>query len=763
MQTIPGTVYRFGPFTVDPAAGELLKHGKRVKIQDQPFRLLLILLENAGEVVARTAIQGRIWDGNTFVDFDSSLRVAVGKLREALADDAGSPHYVETIPKRGYRFVGAVAASPFADGASATELASATSSSEERARKTTGINRWAWVLGLLLVAAAGVASWFSFAKHKVLKETDTLVLADFENHTGDPVFDGTLRQGLAIQLEQSPFLQIVGDEQMQRDIRLMSLKPGAHITMSTARDICIRDGAAATIDGSIASLGKRYVLTLQAASCQNGATLAREQIEADDKEHVLRALGTAATALRRRLGESLSTIQEHNLPLEQVTTSSLEALQSYTAGLGELNRGRFLAAVPLLQRAVALDPSCAMAYYYLGMASLNAGDKDHENEYLKKAYSLIGRVSQYERYLISSGYYQSIGELYKDIDVYRLGIVDYPRAWGFRNGLSVDLIDLGQFEDGLREGRAATQLQPNAEPPYRRVLDAYMCLGRLGEARSVAKQARLQGIDGARIHQRFLEMAYIEDDQAAAAREIKWFAGRPEEYLSFGLQAAQLNLLGQRSESGKLYRRAANSAQLQGLGSVAAGFEEANARADALLGNCATVRRLGRPALALATCGETAKAEKFIAENSKLFPTGTLWNAVQLPEIRAAGEIQGDRPTKAIELLASAAPFERAYPETVYLRGQAYLRLRKGAESAAEFQKILDHKGASWGSTWLYPNWGQYYSLSYLGLARAYALTGDTAKAKAKAAYRNFLSLWKDADPNSSILAQARTECDKLR
>jgi hypothetical protein len=277
----------------------------------------------------------------------------------------------------------------------------------------------------------------------------------------------------------------------------------------------------------------------------------------------------------------------------------------------------------------------------------------------------------------------------------------------------------------------------------------------------VAKRVRVQGIDGARIHQRFLEMAYIEDDQSAAAREIQWFAGRPEEYLSFGLQAANLNLLGQRSESSKLYLRAAKTAQIQGLQSVAAGFEEADARADALLGNCGTVRRLGRPALALALCGETAQAEKFIAENSKLFPNGTLWNAVQLPEVRAAIEIQRDQPARAVELLASAVPFERAYPETVYLRGQAYLHLHKGAESAAEFQKILDHKGASWGSTWLYPNWGQYYSLSYIGLARASALTGDTARAKA--AYQNFLALWKDADQDAPILKQARTEYEKLQ
>ncbi|MGD0736199.1 MAG: protein kinase [Terracidiphilus sp.] len=614
---------------------------------------------------------------------------------------------------------------------------------------------------LLIVAA--VAGYFSHRLHAAPKLTakDTIVLADFENKTGDPVFDGTLRQGLAIQLEQSPFLRTVDDVQLQRDLRLMGVPPGSLISIPLAHDICVRDGAAATIDPSIVSLGKSYVLTLQAITCQNGVTLAREQVTAYDKEHVLSALGNAATALRGKLGESLSTIQKLNRPLEQVTTGSLDALQNYTAALDELSRGRYLAAIPMFKRALALDPNFAMAYYHLGVAWYNAGDRQRGDECARKAFSLIDRVSDYERYLISDGYYQSTGEYYKDLDVLRLGIADYPRSWGLHNLLSTQLMDLGQFEEALREGQAAAELQPNVEPPYRRLLDAYMCLDRLDEAKKAAGKARMLGIDGARIHQRFLELAYIDGDQVAAAREIQWFAGRAEEYLSFGLQAANLNLLGRRRESSKLYQRAAETAKRQGLQSVAAGFEEADARADALLGNCLTAHHLERPALALALCGETAKAEKFVTENSKLFPNGTLWNSVQLPEVAAASELQRGDPARAVEMLASATPYERAYPETVYLRGLAYLRLQKSNEAAVEFRKIVDHKGASWGSTWVSPNWGQYYSLACLGLARATALTGDTAKAKA--AYLDFLTLWKDADHDISILNQARAEYAKLR
>jgi eukaryotic-like serine/threonine-protein kinase len=507
-------------------------------------------------------------------------------------------------------------------------------------------------------------------------------------------------------------------------------------------------------------MGKNYVITLQATTCRGGATLAREQIQAGDKEHVLNALGTAATAMRAKLGESRNSIQKLNRPLEQATTPSLEALQNYTAGYSEMGQGQFLDAVPLFERAIALDPNFAMAYFFLGVAFNNAGDVEREGEYTKKAFGLIDRVSEFERDLIAATYYSYEGQSDKAIEAFRLGIQNYPRFWGFRNDLSVEYIDLGQFEEGLKEGQEATRLQPNVEPPYRRQLDAYLCLDRLAEAKQLVEKLWAQGLGGARIHQRFLEIAYVEGDDAAAAREIQWFAGKPEEYLSFGLQAANLNALGQRRESSKLYQRAADTALRRGLRNAAAEFEEADARAGALSGNCQTVRRMERPALALAMCGDAAQAEKLAAETSKLFPNATLWNAVQLPAIRAAIALKRDQPAKAVELLASASPYERAHPEVAYLRGLAYLGLHEGAEAAAEFEKILDHKGANWGSDWQHPYWGQFYSLSYLGLARASALAGDTAKARA--AYQDFLKLWNDADPDIPILMQAKAEYAKL-
>ena len=615
----------------------------------------------------------------------------------------------------------------------------------------------------MLAAAAAIlglsaAAYFYFHRAPRLTDKDTIVLADFVNNTGDPVFDGTLRQGLAVQLEQSPFLKIMDDEQMQRIVRLMSLPPGARITNQVAHEICVREAAAATIDGAIASLGKSYVITLHATACQDGATLAREQIQAVDKEHVLNALGSAVTAMRGRLGESLSSIQKLNRPLEQATTPSLEALQNYTEGYAEVVQGHFLAAVPLLERATAIDPNFAMAYHLLSIAFENAGDRTRDREYAQQAFGLIDRVSEFERNYIAPRYYWAIGELDEAIDAWQLGIRNYPRFWGFHNYLSLTYIDLGQYEEGLKEGLEAARLQANVEHPYRRQLDAYICLDNLPEAKRLAEKLRMQGLDGARIHQRFLEMAYVEGDQAAIAVETQWFAGKPEEYISFGLQAADRDVHGQRGEAHKLYQRALEAGLRRGLRN-AEGFDEADATADALLGNCQTARRLGRPALALAMCGDAAQAEKLAAETSKLFPNGTLWNAVQLPEIRAAIALHRDQQARSVELLVSASPYERSNLESVYLRGLAYLRQHKGAEAAAEFQKIVDHKGVNWAVRDHYP--GQFYSLSYLGLARGSTLAGDPAKAKK--AFQDFFQLWKGADSDIPILRQAKAEYARLQ
>ena len=748
-------LYEFGPFRVDSEKEILLRAGEPIPLQPKTFQILLVLVRHNRELVTKDDLMKTVWP-DTFVE-ETNLSRNIFMLRKALGESPQDHQYILTVPGRGYRLAENVRLVP------EQELSIVAATHSKVRVEITEAKPWGWfLLGAIAVLAVGAGTiWFLHRRNPVLTEKDTIVLADFINTTGDAVFDGTLRQGLAIQLEQSPFLKIMDEEQVQRGLRLMSIAPASHITNQIAHDICIRDGAAATIAGSIESLGKNYVITLQATTCRGGVTLAREQIQAGDKEHVLTALGTAGTAMRAKLGESLSSIQKLNRPLEQATTPSLEALQNYTVGFSEMGQGQFLAAIPMFERSIELDPNFAMAYFMLGVAFENAGDVERSREYTQKAFGLVDRVSEFERDLITPIYYSYDGQSDKAIDAYRLGIQSYPRFWGFHNDLSTEDMDLGQFEEGLKEGQEATGLEASVEPPYRRQLDAYMCLNRLAEAKQLAEKLRAQGLGGARIHQRFLEIAYVEGDGAAAAREIQWFAGKPAEYLSFGLQAANRNALGQRRESSKLYRRAAETALRQGLRNAAAEFEEADARADALSGNCETIRRLGRPALALAMCGDAAQAEKLAGENSKLFPNGTLWNAVELPAIRAAIALKRDQPGQAVELLASASPYERAYPAVVYLRGLAYLDLNEGAKAAAEFEKILDHKGANWGSTWQHPYWGQFYSLSYLGLARGSALAGDPVKAGK--AYRDFLTLWKDADPDIPILKQAQAVYAKLQ
>jgi eukaryotic-like serine/threonine-protein kinase len=747
-------LYEFGPFRVDPEKELLLREEETVPIAPKAFQVLLVLIRQNKQVVTKDDLMKAIWP-DTFVE-EANLSRNIFLLRKALGENPQVHQYIVTVPGRGYRFAEDVQLVP------ARELNIVAASHSNLRVQVEETRPWGWiaVAAVLLVGVAAGAWKLFLHRAPALTEKDTVVLADFTNSTGDPVFDGTLRQGLAVQLEQSPFLKIMDDSQLERDLRLMSLQHGAPITSQIAHDVCVREGAGATIDGTIASLGKSYVITLQAIACQSGATLAREQIQAEDKEHVLNALSGAATAMRSKLGESLSSIQRLNQPLEQATTSSLEALQNYTEGLAVMGQGHFLAAIPLLERAIAIDPKFAMAYYYLGVAYEQTGDMERSAEYAKQAFTMVDRVSETERTSITAYYYRATGELDKEVDTYQLAVrKNYPHKWGLHTQLSLTYIDMGQFEEGLREGLEAAGFEPSVEPPYRRILDAYICLDRPQEADRVAAKLRAQGIGGSRIHQRFLELAYLENGQAAVAREIQWFAGKPEEYLSLGLQAAYLNMHGQRRDSHELYQRAADTAQRQGLRYVAEDFNEADARADALLGRCQAAHRLGRPALALAMCGETAEAEKLAGETSRLYPNGTIWNAVQLPEVEAMVALRNE-PAKGVELMASALPYEGAYPDAIYVRGLVYLQMKRGAQAAAEFRKIADHEGASWGSTWVHPYWGQYYALSYLGMARGYALSGE--RANAREAYEQFLELWKNADTDIPLFMQAKAEYAKL-
>jgi serine/threonine protein kinase/tetratricopeptide (TPR) repeat protein len=616
-----------------------------------------------------------------------------------------------------------------------------------------------------VVLAAGGIFWWQKSRTKPLTDKDVVVLADFANTTGDGMFDGALRAALSIQLEQSPFLKIMDDRTMRAGLVFAGRSPDERITTQVAREICEREGDKAMISGAINALGKAYAITLEAANCHTGETLAREQVEAEDKEHVLKAVATAATGMRAKLGESLSSIQKLNYPFERATTASLEAFQAYGLGEAQRDQGLWLAAIPFYQRATELDPNFAMAYARMAVMYSNARERQQGITYTKKAYALIDRVTEKERLYITSQYNNYVTrDLEKTTETYQLYARTYPRDITPHINLGVQYSNAGEQEKAIQEFQEALRLDPRVSTPYSNMVSAYTILDRYDEAKAIAEKAFAQKLESPSIHYELLRLAYIQGDRAAAEKEIQWAAGRAEEYAIVSVQADNAYYLGQRRKAQELTKSAVDLAKRRNLSAVAAGYLAGEALLSAVYGDCESARTHGREAVALVDqdtiraantaagafgfCGDAAQAQKIADQISKESPTDTLWNAVGLPSIRATIELKRDQPAKAIELLASAAPYERGDgSETVYLLGLAHLRARHGAEAAAEFQKMLDHKGAYWGP--LYP-------LAYAGLARAAVLSGDTAKAKK--AYQDFLALWKDADSDLPLLAEARKE-----
>ena len=627
--------------------------------------------------------------------------------------------------------------------------------------------RGAGVIGAaLIVLAAGVFVWQRLHT-KPLTDKDILVLADFTNTTGDAVFDVTLREALAVQLEQSPFLKVLGDEHVRQDLRLMGRSARERITNQVAREICQREGEKAMIGGSIAGLGKTYAIALQATNCQSGDTLAREQTEAADKDHVLRAVATAAKGMRAKLGESLASIEKLDVPNQQVTTTSLDAFQAYALGRAQQSTGMTLAAIPFYQRATELDPNFASAHNSLGVMYGNAGETARGMECRKKAFALVDRVSERERLTITAGYYLAVtGELNKAADAYQLLTHTYPREPTFRINLGVVYGNIGESEKALQEYQEAERLDPRQAYCYSNQVSEYLDLDRFDEAKAVAERAVAQKLDSPMMHWFLLRGAYIQGDATEAEKHIRWLSGRPEEYLAMEAQVTNGMALGEFRKAEELCQRGSELARSRNLPGVAARFQMFGAAGEALVGNCEAARsnaraailpeqsaeEAGGTALPLALCGDTITAQKVGDETSKRYPLHTLWNAVYLPSLQATIELSRNQPEKAVEVLRPAVPYERAYPYVSYTRGLAYLQFRKGTEAAAEFQKILDHKGATWGP---------YYPLAYAGLARAAALAGDGARARR--AYQDFLALWKDADPDLAILREVRQEYAKLK
>jgi eukaryotic-like serine/threonine-protein kinase len=606
--------------------------------------------------------------------------------------------------------------------------------------------------GQVLAPAATGPSAGQAARSAPLSAKDTLVLADLANLTGDRVFDGILREALALELEQSPLLKVIGNDQVREDLQLMGRSPDQPLTNQIAREICQRESEKAMIGGSIASLGKSYAIALQASNCETGETIARQQAVAQDKEHVLQALSSAAKGMREKLGESLSSIQKLERFPGTVTTKSLEAFQYYSQGLGKFAHGEYVEAVPSFRRATEVDPNFATGWRVLGLTYFAMGGQTaRAAEYFTKAYGLVDRVSENERLAITSYYYLVVTrERDKAADSFELWARTYPRDAEAVNMLRSIYTSDGKWEKGLEEAQIAMRLAPRVAAMYNSLAHMNLLLDRFEDVKGVAAQALSQKLDPPTIHELLLDIAYIQGDRPAAEEQIRWFQGKPEEYTSLRVQAAYADSFGQRRHARDLLRQAALLAQGTGLSSIAAQLRAQADAPDVLFVNCDPVREIGSVA---GLCSDPSQSLKRLEESAKQNPNDVQLSAVRLPSIRAIIELRGGQPAKAIELLRPAGSYERTNPGMVYLRGLAYLAAGRGTEAAGEFQKILAHKGANADS--------DYYPLSYVGLARGEALAGD--KANAKKAYERFLDLWKDADADIPVLVEARKEYAALK
>lgn len=622
-------------------------------------------------------------------------------------------------------------------------------------------------VAVLVVAALSLTFWLR-TPAVPLTDKDVLVLAEFSNTTGDGVFDTTLREALAAQLEESPFLKVMSDDQMRQDLDLMARPAGERVTNPIARQICLREGSKAIIGGAIASLGRAYGITLQATECQSGDTLAREQAEAEDREHVLRALATAATKMRARLGESLNSIQKlDRRDNVQVTTPSLEAFQAYALGREQDNQTAWPAAIALYQRATELDPSFAMAHLLLGQKFNNLGEVSRRQDYFKRAFALVDHVSDRERLFISGLYYSQVTfETDRAAEIWQSHVRLYPRESSPHNYLGGYYMRRGEYATAAEHFREAIRLDARDAVFRGNLVWALASLGRYDEAKAAAEKAFHEGVDGFSIHRRLLHLAYLESDRAAAGKEISRFVGTPLEYQSLNLQAEDANAHGRRREASEFTRRAVDLARRGNLLETAALSAVSSAETDALFGKCdqalTAIRTLipRRPqpdnatnvALTLALCGDTTMAQKLVEDVSRQLPDANAWSASSVPAILAAMELSRDRPAKALDLLPSF-PGDFA---SMYLKALAHLRLGHGADAARAFQKILDEKGAYANTGRPGGDYGFFYAPSCLGVARAASISGDITRAKE--AYENFFDLWRDADPDIPILQQARKE-----
>jgi DNA-binding winged helix-turn-helix (wHTH) protein/tetratricopeptide (TPR) repeat protein len=768
-------LYEFGEFRCDPREGLLFQAGTPVPLPPKAFDVLLVLIRSNGRLRTKDELMQEVWP-DSFVE-ESNLAVHISALRKVLGETAGGPQYIETVPRRGYRFVAQVTerrdeGKP-GPSVEISDIEQRDTSPRAAPASLAPFRRW-WMVGAALLLIAIMVSVLISSRPAKLTDKDTVVLADFANTTGDPVFDDALRQGLSSQLEQSPFLNLLSDERIAQTVSLMAQPKDSRLTHELAREVCQRTASAAVLDGAIAQVGTQYLLTLKAVNCSNGDSLGSSEAQATDKNDVLDAMGKVASEIRNKLGESLASVQKYDAPAENVTTPSLEALKAYSLGYQAMvARTDHAAAIPLFQRAINLDPNFAMAYARMGTSYADLNESERAAESVRRAYALRASVSEREKLYIAAHYEALVtGNLEAARKVYELWAQIYSRDTP-PSGLIYS--ELGDYDKALAAYQQALRVRPETGNHYANLATGYLQLNRLDEVKATAREALAHNMDTPEIHLNLYWVDFLQRDAAGMQMEAAVLMGKPgseDQMLNYESDTAWYG--GQLAKARLMTQRAVDSAEKAEEGEAAAVYQAEAAVREALAGYADLAKQRARTALALSNgrdvealsavalgrAGDSAHAMRLADDLGKRFPEDTIMQFNYLPTIRATVWLRDRNAAKATETLAATAPYELGgaveifhfvlYP--VYLRGEAYLAAKQGTAAAAEFQKILDHPGVVRSEP--------IGALAHLELGRAYALSGDTGKAKS--AYTDFLTLWKDADPDTPILKEAKAEYAKL-
>jgi eukaryotic-like serine/threonine-protein kinase len=785
-----GRVFCFGQFEARVASGKLLTRGREVKLQDQPFRLLVALLERQGRVISRQELKDSLWPHGTLVEFDKSLDVAMAKLRHALNDDSSSPRFIETLPKRGYQFIAPVSMSgnsvavPFDPLAPSPEPASppkpVDSAPSARGSATPSMmppkaaGHMARSLGLAALAGALVATAWYWQSHRPIRLSAraAVLVGEFSNATGDAIFDRSLRTAAIIDLGQSPYLTIVSDRRIGEALQALGRPPDDPLEPAVLRQVCQREHAAAAINGSIERSDAGYLLSIAASRCSDGSILATSRFRVAAKERVLTDLAKAIVGLRQQFGESKESLRQYDVVAVQATTNSLEALKAYQLGMDLRSHTRNIDAIPAFKASIRLDPTFAIAYAQLGSCYSNLEESELATEFFQKAFDLREHATEPERLYIAGRYFDIVtGEMEKGSSIYRLWTEIYPNDWLGHNALANNANMLGRFDVAATAAERVIALEPDHAYGYTNRAVALLGLNRLSEATDVSREAVRRGRDGGIIHSVLFAVALINGDEATLAQERAWAAGHPDEVDIPYTEAEMAEAHGRMKESERLFAQLTEHTRSMGVPGYAAvvlageaEFDiEMGLRAQALV-HARTAAELGNNEQALesialvhARAGDAATVRALTDQINSRFPLSTYNISVFAPTIRTALAMAS--PLSAAQVtdwMRPAIPYEagrQAVLTPIYIRGVAYLKAHAGDAAEREFRKLIDHRGADLASP-LYP-------LAYLGLAESLVAQGRAAEA-AKA-YEFVLAFWKDADPDLPVLLQAQREYQLLK